>query len=259
VRQQRRSVVGEVPLSNQDWPRWLEENERCFQEHLNSAYKLRRGLNVRVEPDGVMPHGPSMLAGQDDSLISSWHSLLQCSPPGFYCVDWGSQKCVLFHVGCRGTSLFLPLPGQGYLRDLVLPATMATMYVTTADLHCRLGCLVPPDVYHGPAPLYELRVCVESVSCAAMHLRIVGAVLVDPIVRSRRTAGSGDADNFDDFSDSDAEPVPASASDSEVESLVSSADIGVESEAEGSLHAAESLAETFPLRRRAGHRRCAGR
>jgi len=73
---------------------------------------------------------------------------------------------------------------------------------------------VPPDVYHGPAPLYELQVCVESVSCAAMHLRIVGAVPVDPTVRSRRTARSGDADNFEDFSDSDAEPAPASASDS---------------------------------------------
>jgi len=48
-------------------------------------------------------------------------------------------------------------------------------------------------------------------------------------------------------SDSDAEPVPASASGSEVESLVSSADTGVESDAEGSLHAAESLAETFPI------------
>jgi hypothetical protein len=113
VRQQRRSVVGEVPISNQDWLRWLEENERCFQEHLNSAYKLRRGLNVRVEPDGVMPHGPSLLVGQDDSLISSWHSLLQCSPPGFYCVDWGSQKCVLFHVSCRGTSLFVASAWSG--------------------------------------------------------------------------------------------------------------------------------------------------
>ena len=93
----------------------------------------------------------------------------------------------------------MPLPGQGHLRDLVLPATMATMYVKTADLHCRLGCLVPGDVYHGPATLYELRVSVQSVSCAAMHLRIVGAVPVDPTVRSRRTARSGDADNFEDF------------------------------------------------------------
>jgi hypothetical protein len=48
-------------------------------------------------------------------------------------------------------------------------------------------------------------------------------------------------------SDSDAEPVPASASGSEVESLVSSADTGVESDAEGSLHVVESLAETFPI------------
>ena len=50
ARKQRRAVLSEIPLSNQDWLRWLDANEHFFQERLNSAHRERRGLNVRVEP-----------------------------------------------------------------------------------------------------------------------------------------------------------------------------------------------------------------
>ena len=125
----------------------MDENESFFQERLNSADRERRGLNVRVEPDGVMRQGPSLLSVDNEDVLAPWHSLLLCSPPSFYCIDWGQYKCILFHVSCRGMSLFLPLHGQGSVRHLVIPATMAGMYTTASDLHGRLDVLVPFELF----------------------------------------------------------------------------------------------------------------
>jgi hypothetical protein len=188
-----------------------------------------------------------LLSADNEDVLAPWHSLLLCSPPGWYCIDWGQLKCILFHVSCRGMSLFLPLHGQGSVRNLVVPASMAGMFVSSSDLHGRLDALVPFELFFGDAAVYELELSIQSVCAAAMSLRVVAAVKVDPSSSSRRVASAGLAENGGAFTDSGSEPAYDSEQDSEVQSLVSSADTGFESDAEGSPLARHSEDEQPPI------------
>jgi hypothetical protein len=125
-----------LPHNNTEWLEWLAVHDADFRKALATAYLDRRALNMRLEPEGDLPACKRLLPIMG-CLRVPWQDKLVCSLPGFFCIEHGGGKHVTFHVALHGQSLFLPVHGDGAVRELPINGSMSSAFLKLDEYHAK--------------------------------------------------------------------------------------------------------------------------
>ena len=214
------SAMAAMPISSRDWLAWLQQNTSTYRRLMATAGPARSLASQRIVPDREYPACARLQPAVAESPMA-WR-LLSAWPPGFFCIKVGSVKWVVFHVSRGVTSLVLPLHAEELDWELVLTASMYGQYWELPAFCKRAG--LPVDV----APcVYKLEPSLRSATTSRLRFRFPRAVRVDPDNLPTPTRRGADA-NASDGSKS----AGFCTDDSDIVSVASEADTGVESDAE---------------------------
>ncbi|CAK0876452.1 unnamed protein product, partial [Prorocentrum cordatum] len=219
------STNGQFPVSNRERLTWLKENEEAYRRFQTTAGSARSSASQRIAPDREYPACARLQPVSDEPPVA-WRHLLSAWAPGFFCIQAGATKWVVFHVSRGKRSLVVPLHAEGGTWELVLTTSMCDQYLDVYEFCVRFGV---PSAAVDLVSVYRLGPRLEcSYPGKMLSFRFPMAYLVDAGDLPRKARRESDAE----ASDSD-EVEGAPSDDSDIQSLASEADPGAESEAEG--------------------------
>eukprot|EP00971_Amphidinium_carterae_P200538 3979412-Amphidinium_carterae.1 len=147
--------TGPVPLSNQAWVKWLEENAEKFNTFVRDAPRHRRSINMRLKPKS--PYADLETAAacvhEKSAFYTDLRKKLISSAPGFFALRFCSQGKIemlaFFHSALRGHCLLIPLGATGGdTRHIPLVANMCRVFVELeAMLAPAMTCFAFPTQF----------------------------------------------------------------------------------------------------------------